>query len=205
MPFPRSWWLRPGDQLIASDLSPETASAYLRIREDGAVEYLCFRGRASKPCEHFRARNREHAVKMISQFYCQVALREMQVAARRKDRQNFRATAKANFRGIPGSIFVQSWGWEQTNITCFQMIRRISNSKIEAVEIGLQETDESAGPMSDHCQPVLLPMPDAEKLPRIVMTINGVESVRVPGAESYSWGRSAELWDGKRSYYRRSP
>lgn len=203
----RSFYVRPTDQPVPSELDPSVAVAYIRQSQTSRGdrwEYLCFRGRAAKPAAHYLAKSKEQAVSEIVKFYQDEAQRLARMAQRREQRKADHAKAKAEFAGKPGSIYVQSWGWEQTNITAFQMVRRVSQSTIEAVRIGLDVADgEWKGPMSDHVTPCQIPQAEAEADPeKIIMRIAGPDSVLVPRTEGYAWGRHANQWDGRRAYYR---
>lgn len=201
----RSFFLKPSDMLIPSSIDPTLAAGYIRApHRSERWEYLCFRGKASKPVVHYSIKTKEQAEAEVARFYEQEARNLAWKAERREAQKIERQKSKAEFAGIPGSVFVQSWGWEQTNITAFQMVRRISASTIEAVEISLEvDGKEWAGAMSDHVKPCPISQAEAEADPeKIIMRISGTESVLVPRTEGYSWGRNAQLWDGKRAFYR---
>jgi len=199
----RSFYLKDTDQVVPSPLDQAQAVAYLRQSGERWV-YLCFRGKAAKPVYHYSTRSREAAEKAIAEFYQEEARRAQFKVERHQQRKADKEKAKAEFLGKPGSVFVQSWGWEQTNVNAFQMVRRLSPSAIEAVEIGLAIDGEAwTGPMADH----VIPCPVSQDLAeasenKIVMKVSSVDAVQVPGTKGYEWGRSAILWDEKRNYYR---
>ena len=109
--------------------------------------------------------------------------------------------AKQNFEGKPGSVFVHSWGYDQTNVDCYQMVKRQSESLIIAVEVGLATVDGSEGMMSCSVLPVPLTQEEAEAVVKagggLRMFIRGTQVVKIPGKH----GGQAGLWDGKRDYY----
>lgn len=90
-----------------------------------------------------------------------------------------------------GDIFVCSWGYEQTNVDCYQVTSK-KGSQVELREINQEMVPDSAGHDSCH----VIPVPNSfqeNKLPFTKML--GDECIKM---NSYS---SAFLWDGKRSYY----
>lgn len=200
---PREFYIAPSDiKTPSASLPEEVAIAYLSGRENGRFVYKCFQGKAAKPVRHFIARDEMAARDAIAAFYAAVE-KSMAIKLEWKEaRKVERTKAKADFKGQPGSVFVQSWGWEQTQVDAFQMVRRLSPSKIEAVKIGTEFTS-ATGPMSDEVKPAPLPQEEAEaRAEKIVMTITSPASVRVPGTQGYSWGSDASLWDGKRAFHR---
>lgn len=201
--FDRSFYLQASETPYPSTLDAAVAVAYLRAprSEGGRWSYICFRGKQAKPVSHFSARSQEQAEKAIQDFYAEEIRILEGKAQRAQSLKEARAKAKAEFQGVPGSVFVQSWGWEQTQVDAFQMIRRVGSDKIEVVEIDLVVI-EGTGPMSDSVQPEPLSQEEAEQRPRLVMRISGVDDVLVPKTEGCSWGRHAHLWDGRRAYHR---
>ena len=98
-----------------------------------------------------------------------------------------------------GTILVQSFGWEQTNISFFQVTEHVSRCKLKVQEIGAKTVENStvSHGMADHC------VADPDFKGKILeVRQDSKSSILVPGAQNYSWGSSAQMWDGKPRYRR---
>ncbi len=96
-----------------------------------------------------------------------------------------------------GTVLVQSWGWEQTNIDFFQVVEHVSRTKLKVQKIGATSVPHGGGysSMSDHC--IADPTHKGEI---IEVRQDGKGSISVPDTNGYAWGKSATLWDGKPRY-----
>ena len=85
-------------------------------------------------------------------------------------------------------IYVNSWGYDQTNIDCYQVVGETKSGKTEIVRpIKTHTVPGSQGFMSDR----VVPVPDS---------FVGTE-FRIRKGSSFKYG-GTEVWDGQRDYYR---
>lgn len=98
-----------------------------------------------------------------------------------------------------GAIFVNSWGYEQTNVDAYQVVS-VTPATVKVRRIGLEQVPGSDGFMSNRVRPV--PGLFDERFTKLhakrpyCWTFDG--SVRWMLNTDYG---SCELWDGARSYY----
>lgn len=171
-----------------------------RIEVEGGVIYhapdmltaIAYTGRKAKATWYYKFRNAQEAESKIAEFIGELKRHAEQKAERKAER------LALDIRGAieEGAILVYSWGWEQTNVEAFQVIRVLGKRVAEVREISVDSVPGSRTElsMSDTARPV----PDAfigES--RKVSFIPGLEG---PIAKlKYGYGY---LWDGERSYHR---
>ena len=105
-----------------------------------------FRGKRSKPDFHLEFRTHERRDKYIQDFLTGVESSLMARTERkeknRKEKQEFLNQL------IPGTILYSSWGYDQTNVNFYQVIK-INGQKITMCEICKISVEGSEGFMSD--------------------------------------------------------
>lgn len=92
-----------------------------------------------------------------------------------------------------GKIIVFSWGYEQTNIEFFKILKR-QGEWVTIVEMGKIDTYD-AHSMTGTSMPTEV-KPEAKPTRRKVHSYQGVE--RGVGYKTYGWGN---LWDGTPAHY----
>jgi hypothetical protein len=86
----------------------------------------------------------------------------------------------------PGSIFVSSWGYDQTNVNFYQAIRRIGKTMLEIRPIASATRGETGGP-SEHVVPHINRFTGEPERRRV-----GADgSIAVP------YYKHADPWDGR--------
>lgn len=95
-----------------------------------------------------------------------------------------------------GHVFYSSWGYDQTNVDFYQVVRIVGKNSVEVRPIGSMDvTGENQGTAdSGRCMPVIDDFKGPAELKRISMEC-GSASFRVA---SYA---SARIWDGKPKHY----
>jgi len=186
-------------KVTSNKLREEAAVCYIAESANGRVNVQFFIGKQSKPDKYLAYKNMESANTAIEAFFDNL-VRVYEYKQKEKERQKLaRQAAKAEFEGTSGSVFVSSWGYEQTNVDAYQMVRRVNNQTIEVVEIGLKsEPSEGLSSMSEQVKPVSVSAEKAAKMPKLLARITAKNSIQV---ENKRDSGNADLWDGKRSYY----
>jgi hypothetical protein len=178
-----------------STLESLTAAGKIEVRgnlkfhidalDNGKVVVMVWRGKASKPYANYLFRDATRAGK-----YCQEQIDADEKSTKYKaDRQRTKSDGIANMRAKiqVGTILVNSWGYEQTNVDAYQVVDKTDASvRLHRIEVS---TDHS-GSMSGQATPV----PDA-----FVACKTFTKRITAHGV-SFKHG-GCDIWDGKRSYY----
>ncbi len=159
--------------------------------------YMCFRGKAGKPAQHYAARSREAAAVAVRKFLADAVEIQKRIDARKAEAAAARAALNAATDLPAGTILVQSWGWEQTNINFFRVVGHKGRTGALVVPIAARSCGLTGNGMADHCIPDLDAPTTAAP---VLMRQTGKDSVRVPRTEGYAWGRDASRWDGEPEY-----
>jgi hypothetical protein len=195
----REFYIAKNSKIVASpDIPQEKAVCYI-IEQNGKALVQFFVGKQSKPSKYLAYRDLNSATKAIEAFY-QNMLDVIEYKERQKQEQKqAKINAKANFAGVPGSVFVASWGYEQTNVDAYQMTRRINNQTIEVVEIGFESIPrEGLSPMAENVRPIPISAEVAATKPKLLARIAAENRIQVTGKNSSG---NADLWDTKEVYY----
>ena len=148
-----------------------------------------YSGKKNKPYFRYRYRDTFHAVAAINDFI--MAAKERVESDRLRKIEDTRIK-KELFNVVEiGSIFVSSWGYDQTNVDAYQVIEKKGSATLVLREIRLT-TVRNTGDMSSIVIPVKDSfMDDADPFEKQINRF-GISMT------SYS---SASLWDGKSDYY----
>jgi hypothetical protein len=151
--MPREFYIpKNAEKIEASD---SNAVAYLAKStwRNGAECWhaVAFSGKRNKPDWNYTFRSEQQAREYIAQHAGNVKAREEIIAKRHEARYNVRAADHYKV----GDLLYTSWGYDQTNVEFFKIVRVLEKS-VEVVAIGGKEVPGSAGFMS--CS--LVPDPD---------------------------------------------
>ena len=141
---------------------------------------IAWSGKRNKPDWNYRFRDKKQMDKYISDYFCKVEMAKEYKAEQKLKRENEKAEF---FESIKvGDIFVDSWGYDQTNIDFYLVTKKLKAS-IKIVKIGSKIVSTSIG------SEMVVPVPDA---------VIGEEKTKIPQdgyikTSSYSLAR---LWDG---------
>ena len=196
----REFYIAKDSQKVTSNKLPEeSAVCYISTAASGRVSVQFFIGKQSKPDKYLAYKSRENANTAIEAFFDNL-LRVAQYKQEQKERQKLaRQVAKAEFEGTVGSVFVSSWGYDQTNVDAYQITARINNQTVEVVEIGFEEVESQGfAAMSEKIKPLPVSAEKAAKMPKLLARITAKDSIQVANKRSAG---NADLWDGARSYY----
>jgi hypothetical protein len=196
----REFYIHANSKKVTSDkLSEESAVCYLVESTNGRVNVQFFIGKQSKPDKYLAYKSLESANTAIEAFFDNL-VRVYAYKQEQKERQKLaRQEAKAEFRGTIGSVFVASWGYDQTNVDAYQITARINNQTVEVVEIGFEEVESQGfAAMSEKIKPLPVSAEKAAKMPKLLARITAKDSIQVANKRSAG---NADLWDGARSYY----
>jgi hypothetical protein len=199
--FYREFYIAKDSQKVTSNkLSEESAVCYISASATGRVNVQFFVGKQVKPDKYLAFKSRDSANAAIEAFF-ENMVQVVEYKEQQKQKQKAaRQAAKDNFQGVPGSVFVASWGYEQTNVDAYQMTRRINNQTIEVIEIGFEiaSSEGFVAPMAAKVRPVPVSAEVAAEKPKLRARITAENRIQV--AEQGSAG-NADLWDTKEVYY----
>jgi hypothetical protein len=196
----REFYIAKDSQKVTSNkLSEESAVCYISTAASGRVSVQFFIGRQAKPDKYLAYKSLESANTAIEAFFDNL-VRVYEYKRQEKERQKLaRQEAKAEFQGTIGSVFVASWGYDQTNVDAYQITARINNQTVEVVEIGFEEVESQGfAAMSEKIKPLPVSAEKAAKMPKLLARITAKDSIQVANKRSAG---NADLWDGVRSYY----
>lgn len=170
------------------------------MKNGGAVFYLydrgskfyavCFVGKSQKPSWHFwyssAAKREAKIVASIAGVQANIDYKASIKAERKADAE------KGHGWGV-GLILTGSWGYEQTNVDFFEIVKVIGKNMIEIEQIGSQPATDSADGLSSMADQVV-PDPESRsgKISRHI--------VRRGSIKSPVYG-NASLWDGRPRYH----
>ena len=124
--------------------------------EAGKICAKGFRGAVAKPAFHYTYRTVEqraaHVSKFIGDAEAAAQLRAKQAAEARWRKASLNAVT-----GMPiGTLLVNSWGYEQTNVDFYQVVGHQGRVTVRVVAIGAKRVEEAtSGAMADTCTPDL--------------------------------------------------
>ena len=165
---------------------------FLYTNNDGKPCASAYTGKKNKPAFRFRYRTIEEALNKINAFIMSVEKRQEDKKLEKIEDQKRK---KELFGKVEvGSIFVCSWGYEQTNVDAYQVVEKKGNSTVIIQGIGLKTVP---GSTSSGMSCNVMPVKDSflEDSKPFEKRVNGYGV----SMNSYS---SACLWDGKSDYYK---
>ena len=183
--YDRYWYIDKDAKVIAR--GPNDAVVYSSImtsgRNVGKPIGTAFQGKRGKPDWNYIFQNQERLDKHIAQWFKDIESR-MEYMGERKISRTTPATEQ---RLVPGTILYSSWGYDQTNIDFYRVVRR-TGSYVWLAPMGSHAIDDS------HVVPHGV-LSGKKLLKKKVQVYDGEESsVRLT---SYS---SAYPWDGRPKY-----
>lgn len=165
---------------------------FLYYNTDGKPCVAAYTGKRNKASFRYRYKSDDDAINSILLFIQNEALK---IKAKEERKIEDKKIQQELFDIVEvGSIFVSSWGYDQTNVDAYQVIEKKGSSTIVLKEIGLSTVEDSNyGNMSCNVIPVKDSfMENSEPFEKRINRF-GISM------SSYS---SASLWDGKSDYYR---
>ena len=165
---------------------------FLYMNADNQPCVAGYSGKKNKPNFRYRYRSTSEAIIMINNF---ILDHKQRAESKRLGKIEDKKLQKEIFDTVEvGSIFVSSWGYDQTNVNAYQVIEKKGSSTVVLREICIERTAKKGScSMSDN----VIPVKDSfrKKSDPFEKRVNrfGISM------SSYS---SASLWDGKEDYYR---
>lgn len=182
MTFTREFYI-PANARKISPKATDKVVFYVSER-DGKLFALCFIGKAQKPAWNFRFLNEADRSKRIANQIAAIVSREEAKAARR-------AEAKKPHNLETGMILSGSWGYDQTNVDFFEVVKVVGKTMIEVERIGSQSATDAGNPayMTDK----VVPNPEHRtgEITRHVVRHGSIKSPR---------HGSASVWNGLPMY-----
>lgn len=129
---------------VLDERSSAAAEVY-RYERGPRLFALAFWGSAGRPSWHFLFRNAEERERRIGEFF-ESAVKALEAKAERKRKASeFRHTLKV------GDVVHTSWGYDQTNVTFFEVTRVVSDKSVAIRPI--RSRVEQTGTMSGRAYP----------------------------------------------------
>jgi hypothetical protein len=111
------------------------AVVYRFTNSQGAPLAMGYAGTAYKPAFHFRFQTEERRTKFIDEWLTS----QRAAVATRADRKVARKAATHELK--LGDIVYASWGYEQTNVDFYQVVRVVSAKTVEVRQVAQQTTE----------------------------------------------------------------
>ena len=191
---------------VAFEVAPNDAANIARISAKFADEGLVFEMDAERMVSKCVRPSKRSRIGYVSVFHIQFRSTERMFEhaekhlfdiEAKKEHKSKRAAEKkeriemARNSVIVDDIFVDSWGYEQTQVDAYQVVEKIGNATIVLRPIACRTVEGSEGRDCQHVVPVFGAFTSEETITRRI----GEFGIRM---NSYS---SAYQWDGKREFY----
>ena len=195
MKLTREFYIPKGATKLEDDKSD--AVVYLYIDNKGRPHALGFCGKRQKPDFHnYFPKKPSKWFKSVDQAVADY-IKSRRATLKRKADEKAELDAK-RAKGQPfkvGDILVSSWGYEQTNVDYYQVVKTVGKMTVVLREIGYGQTEDT-GPMQEKVMPKKDKFIGGEFRRRVNVEYSA--SVRIDRSSH------AYLWDGKpdhRSWY----
>lgn len=160
---------------------PEAALIAYAYQSGKGASYIAYKGRQSKPIQHFSFSSAERRDRALDALVARETEREAAKLARRQ----------AGHGLSVGDIVYSSWGYEQTNVTFFQVVRLPSDRSATVRQLEDVTTQDDKASMTGFCSPKVGEFNSAAK----------EQTRRAIGLHRLSGGRSSigdlQKWHGR--------
>lgn len=138
---------KPKDALVvhAEDI-PAIVYVSASIHANGKPCAIGYSFKRTRSDFNFRFRNDDHRAEYIARYFSDLRAAQAYKAQRKAERAAFRHDLKA------GEILTYSWGYDQTQVDCFQ-VTRTTDKGVYLRPIGSKSTDDAPGPMAGYVVP----------------------------------------------------
>lgn len=180
---------------LLTQISPENATKV--AMKCGGATFMLFEDSKGRPCanylvgksqkpKRFYFRSKESRAKHVSDVVANVKARKEDAARTRAERNQAHDLKE-------GDILCASWGYDQTNVDFFKVVKVPSACYVILQEIGYQLTEDSAGAMSGRAMPDESKNKGKETRHKVSM-LSGSARVKIHSSAT------AYPWDGKSMY-----
>jgi len=186
MALSRELYIPQGATKIAAKDLPVVFYAYYKGKHPShEVAAMCFMGKQSKPAWHYGFKTHAALEKYIDQQIESVRLLQERKAKEKAER------LKPHSLKV-GDVMVCSWGYDQTNVDFYKVVKLIGKSMVELRSIRSARVEDSERPHGMACEVIPLPNEEyGEPFRKKASSSNRISMT------SFS---SASLWDGKPEY-----
>jgi hypothetical protein len=145
---------------------------------------LCYRGKQSKPVYNYRFETTEKRQNFIDRFLAE----EKKVTDYKANQLQERKAALANVIDTVkvGDVYATCWGYDQTNVEFYQVIKIIGKRTVEVREIAQMHVEGSEGYDCCYVKPVLNDFLDDEESFRAKVGVDSIASRKIIGGTSAS-------------------
>lgn len=149
----------------------------------GKYQIIAYRGTAAKPSYNYLIKDRERAEKFVSEFFDGLGQHKALV-------ENRRAEANKPHSLNVGDVITNSWGYDQTNVDCYQITKTTVNFVwLKPIASDLVPS-EGVSPMAGHVVPV----------PGQFLSRPEVKHKASGEYVTFKYGYGSK-WDGKKTLY----
>ncbi|MGE3582880.1 MAG: hypothetical protein AB7J28_15870 [Hyphomonadaceae bacterium] len=159
---------------------------------NGRIGLIAYRGTAARPCVHGYCQTDEARQRVIAQY--------VKAGTEAAERKSTRKAEKRKPHSLQvGHILKASWGYDQTNVDWYKVVRVISPHMVEIAKIGSIATpgasDGGVSSMAGYCLPNI-DGPEGETSRHRVSADNYVRLSSFHGASLWSGKPAFESWYG---------
>ena len=165
----------------------ESGVVAYKFESQGSPALMLFIGKANKPFIHCRFLSEESREKKIQTIVSNIE-HDLKQKAERKVKQTQPSTLKV------GSILYTSWGYDQTNVEFFEVVKTSGKRTVELMR--LQCTRTSAHTFEDR----VIPIPGLYITEGYQPQENGTYRVKNGTTVTFNSYKNGWLWDGKPQY-----
>jgi hypothetical protein len=164
-----------------------TTQVFFKDVSVGTWIALIFLGKAVRPTKHVRFSTKEGR-----QAYVDNVLKNYQVRQENTENRKKQQEQPSNLK--VGDILYTSWGYDQTNVEFFQVVKTIGKRTVELVRVAC--TSSSRSDYTDD----LMPIKDSFITEGYRSEENGTYRVKNGNTVSFNSYKNGWLWDGKPKY-----
>ena len=144
---------------------------------------LAFSGAAGKTTFHYSYRTIEQAEQAAAAFIQGREAHEARMGEQKKARTAFKTTLQV------GSVLVNSWGYDQTNVDYYQVVKVSATGRTVTIrQIGARAVEDGPVALSGSCWPLA----DHFIGPELVKVVSAGDRLKI-----HSWGSWAHPWEPK--------
>tara|TARA_R100001463_G_scaffold33568_1_gene74306 strand:+ start:457 stop:1032 length:576 start_codon:yes stop_codon:yes gene_type:complete len=186
MALSRDFYIPKGATKIAAKDLPVVFYAYDKNKYPSvAITAMCFIGKQNKPAWHYSFKTHAMMEKYVADQIESVRLSQERKAKEKAER------LKPHSLKV-GDVMVCSWGYDQTNVDFYKVVKLVGKSMVELIGIRSAHVDDTDEAHGMACK--VIPLPDHEYGKPFKKKASSSNRISMT---SFS---SASLWDGKPEY-----
>lgn len=181
----RSMYIAKFDKIEHEVFATESGIVAYKFESQGSPALMLFVGKSNKPLIHCRFHSEESREQKI-----QTVVSNVESDIKRKESRKVERQQPSKL--VVGDILYTSWGYEQTNIEFFQVVKTLGVRTVELMRINSQMI-ESLSDYTDN----LMPIKDSFITEGYRSEENGTYRVKDGTTVTFNSYKNGWLWDGK--------